>query len=163
MLHSMVREAGPAAEGRLRAWLARRGIIGEAEALLVWERSRYPPFMTAAAGDLIAAQYADRPGLRPTLDTLLQLAHGLGPDVKAQARKRFVTLVARRPFAVVRASTRSRVDLGLRLADAVPDGRSLLNPGSGLGASTVRVALTAPTDLDRPLVDLLRAAYRQNR
>ena len=75
-----------------------------------------PPRPPAEAGGLIAGQYADRPGLRAILDTLLAAAARPGP-VTVQARKTFVSLVTpRRTFAVVQATTKRRVDLGLRLA-----------------------------------------------
>lgn len=158
-----VREAAPEDEAGLRAWLTERGITGYAQMLLVWERFGYPDFMTATSADLIDAQYADRPGLRPILAALIDVARGFGPDVDVQARKGFVTLVARRTFAVIRATTRARVDLGLRLAGAAPDGRRLLPPGSGLGAATVRVAVAGRADLDQEILDLLREAYKENR
>jgi hypothetical protein len=74
----------------------------------------------ADAGDqLIAGQYADRPQLRPILDAVLAALPALGP-VTVQARKTFVSLVPpRRTFAVVQATTRTRVDLGLRKGHAV--------------------------------------------
>lgn len=161
--NARVEEAAPDGEPGLRAWLAERGVTGYAQALLVWERFGYPDFMTSSAGDLIDAQYADRPGLRPVLDALLQEAGALGEDVEIQARKGFVTLVARRTFAVIRVTTRTRVDLGLRLVGAEPDGRRLFAPGAGLGAATVRVALSGPAEVDADVVDLLRAAYEENR
>lgn len=156
-------KAAPATEAALRAWLVERGVTGYAQALLVWERFGYPDFMTAGAQELIDAQYHDRPGLRPILDALLEQARALGPDLAVQARKGFVTLVARRTFAVVRATTRMRVDLGLRLEGARTDGSRLQAPGGGLGAATVRIALAGVGDVDQPVVDLLREAYEENR
>jgi hypothetical protein len=64
--------------------------------------------------DLIDAQYADRPELRPIYDAILDAAKQLG-DVVVQARKTCVSLVSpRRTFARVQPTTRQRVDLGLR-------------------------------------------------
>ena len=75
---------------------------------------------TADAGELIEGQYADRPQLRPILDAVLALLPALGPAT-VQARKTIVSLVSpRRTFAVVRATTKDRADLGLRLDDAEP-------------------------------------------
>ncbi len=161
--NARVREAAAEGEAGLRAWLAEREVTGYAQMLLVWERFGYPDFMTSTATGLIDAQYADRPRLRPILDALLEAARDLGEDVDVQARKGFVTLVARRTFAVIRATTRTRVDLGLRLAGVGPDGRRLLAPGPGLGAATVRLALASPADVDAAAVALLRAAYQENR
>ena len=63
---------------------------------------------------LVARQYADRPGLRPILDAVLAAAAPLGLAT-VEARVTVVSLVSpRRTFASVKATTKSRVDLGLR-------------------------------------------------
>ena len=69
-------------------------------------------------------------------------------------------MVARpKQFAIVRPSTRTRVDVGLRLPGVAP-GERLLEAGSfGSGSITHRVALATPGDVDAELEDWLRAAY----
>ena len=121
-----------------------------------------PGLLTADAGELIDGQYADRPQLRPILDTVLALLPALGP-VTVQARKTIVSLVCpRRTFAVVRATTKDRVDLGLRLDDAEPGGRLQSAKGIGGGGATVRIALRRPEDVDDEVRDLMRRAYQEN-
>ncbi len=116
-------------------------------------------FPVEAAG-LIDAQYADRPHLRPVLDAVLAVLPGLGP-VTVQARKTLVSLVTpRRTFAVVQATTRNRVDLGLRLDTVRPGGRLLA--ARDIGASTVRIGLSVPRDLDEEALGWLRRAYEEN-
>jgi hypothetical protein len=110
--------------------------------------------------ELIDEQYRDRPELRPVLDAILAAVPALGP-VTVQARKTLVSLVTpRRTFAVIQATTRTRVDLGLRLDGQQPAGRLLA--ARDLGATTVRVALTAPRDVDGEVLDWLRRAYQEN-
>ncbi len=122
----------------------------------------YPDFMTADAAELIEGQYADRPQLRPILDAVLTLLPGLGPAT-VQARQTIVSLVSpRRTFAVVRATTKDRVDLGLRLDDAEPGGRLQSAKGIGGGGATVRIALRRPEDIDDEVRDLMRRAYEEN-
>jgi Family of unknown function (DUF5990)/Domain of unknown function (DUF5655) len=157
-----IAEAGLDDEQALREWLAGQGVTGYAQALLVWERFGYPDYMTADADELIEGQYADRPQLRPVLDAVLAVLPELGP-VTVQARKTIVSLVCpRRTFAVVRATTRDRVDLGLRLDDAVPGGRLQSAKGIGGGGATVRIALTGPGDVDDEVRELMRRAYEEN-
>src|SRR2546421_1250931 len=116
----------------LRRWLAEQGVTGYSQRLLVWERFGYPGFMTTAAFDLISRQYADRPQLRPILDAILATLPDVSPVITVQTRKTYISLVSeRRTFAVVQATTKNRVDLGLRLDDARPGGR--LSPGKGIG------------------------------
>jgi hypothetical protein len=155
-----VAESGLGTEQALRAWLAGQGVTGYSQALLVWERFGYPEFLVADSGDLIEGQYADRPKLRPILDAVLAALPELGP-VTVQARKTFVSLVSpRRTFAVVQATTKNRVDLGLRLDGTRPGGRLL--PARDIGAATLRIALTAPEDVDDEVLGWLRRAYDEN-
>jgi hypothetical protein len=114
----------------------------------------------AEAGELIEGQYRDRPQLRPVLDAVLAALPALGP-VTVQARKTLVSLATpRRTFAVVQATTRGRVDLGLRLEHERPGGRLLA--ARDLGAATVRLLLTRPEDLDAEAVGWLQRAYAEN-
>src|SRR5512147_2276335 len=110
-------------EKSLRLWLAGQGVTGYAQSLLVMEKFGYPDFMQASADDLVDGQYADRQELRPIYDAIIQAAAGLD-EVIIQARKTYVSLVTpRRTFARVQATTRTRVDLGLRLEGEKPCGR----------------------------------------
>ena len=114
------------------------------------------------ARELIDGQYADRPQLRPILDAVPALLPALGPAT-VQARRTIVSLVSpRRTFAVVRATTRDRVDLGLRLDGAEPGGRLRSAKGIGGGGATVRIALNRPEDVDEEVRDLMRRAYEEN-
>jgi hypothetical protein len=147
----------------LRAWLKEQGVTGYSQMLLVWERFGYPSFMTAGVDDLIDRQYADRPVLRPVLEAVLDALPRVGPSVVVQARKTYISLVSeRRTFAVVQATTRHRVDLGLRLKDAKVAGRLERAKGVGNGSMTVKLSLTSPKDLDREALVWLRRAYREN-
>ena len=112
------------------------------------------------ADALIAGQYADRPQLRPVFDAVLAALPAVGP-AEVQARKTMVSLVTpRRTFAVIQATTRSRVDLGLRLEHQRPGGRLLA--ARDLGAATVRIALARPEDVDAEVIGWLRRAYTEN-
>jgi hypothetical protein len=158
--NSRVSGAGLADEPALRSWLAGQGVTGYPQALLVWERFGYPDFMTTGADQLIEAQYADRPQLRPVLDAVLAALPSLG-QVTVQARKTFVSLVGpRRTFAVVQATTKNRVDLGLRLDDEKPGGRLLA--ARDIGAANLRIPLTGPGDIDEEVLGWLRRAYAEN-
>lgn len=157
-----VLESGIDTEPELRTWLREREVTGYAQLLLVMERFGYPDFMAATPDELIDRQYADRPELRPILDRLLAEAALLGP-LHVQARKTYVALVSpRRTFAIVKASTSARVDLGLRLAGREPSGR--LEGASSLGNDTitVRIAIASADDIDDETLAWLRDAYTSN-
>jgi hypothetical protein len=157
-----VAQTGLGDEQSVRGWLAEQGVTGYPQALLVWERFGYPDFLTADADELIGGQYADRPALRPVLDTVLGALPALGP-VTIQARKTIVSLVSpRRTFAAVQATTKSRVDLGLRLTDLEPGGRLLAARNLNVGAVNLMVALTGPGEVDEEVLGWLRRAYDES-
>jgi hypothetical protein len=150
-------------EPALRRWLTAQGVTGYSQRLLIWERFGYPRFMTAGIDDLIGRQYQDRPELRPVLDAVLTALPDVGPVVVVQARKTYISLVSeRRTFAVVQASTKNRVDLGLRLKDGKAGGRLQSGHGIGNGSMTVKLTLGAAKELDREALAWLKRAYREN-
>ena len=157
--NARIAEAGPADQAELRAWLKAQGITGYSAMLLRMERFGYPDFMTATADDLVAAQYADRPALRPLYDAVVEAAVDLG-EVTVQARKTYVSLLTpRRTFARIQATTRTRVDVGLRL-DVAPGGR--LKPCRVHDNMPVQFSLEAAGDLDAAAMDWLAKAYAAN-
>ena len=112
------------------------------------------------AEESIDRQYSDRPQFRAVLDGVLAALPPLGP-VTVLARRTVVSLsTPRRVFAVVAATTRSRVDLGLRLDHERPGGRLLA--ARNLGPSTVRIALRRHEDVDAEVLSWLRHAYNEN-
>src|SRR5579863_8093951 len=113
-----------------------------------------PGLLPPEAAGLIDGQYADRPHLRPILDAVLAELPALGP-VTVTAHRTIVSLATpRRIFAVVQATTKNRVDLGLRLHQpgtaqpVVPEPGGRLLPARDLGPATVRIPLTEPAELD---------------
>jgi hypothetical protein len=155
-------EPAPADEAALRDWLERQGVTGYPEMLLVWETFGYPAFLLASADELVDGQYADRPDLRPVFDAVIAAVSGYeGVDV--QARKTYVSLLTpRRTFAIVQASTKKRVDVGLRLGSVEPEGRLLLAKSLGNDAITRRIALESVEDLDDEALRWLRRAYEDS-
>jgi hypothetical protein len=148
-------------EPALRKWLSAAGVTGYAQALLVWETFGYPRFLVADAEELIDKQYADRPQLRPVFDAVLTALPALPGPVTVQARGTLVSLVSpRRTFAVLKPTTKSRIDLGLRLDSTQPEGR--LREAKNLGQATVRIPLTASGDVDDEVRYWLARAYDEN-
>jgi len=83
-------------------------------------------------------------------------------EVIIQARKTYVSLVSpRRTFARVQATTKNRVDLGLRLEGQKPVGR--LAPSRIHETMQFQISLTAPGDFDSEALEWLQKAYDQNR
>jgi hypothetical protein len=144
----------------LKAWLADEGVSGYAGQLLVMERFGYPDFVTTSAGKLIDEQYADRPHLRPIYEAIIRAARDLGEFV-IQVRKGFVSLVTpRRTFARVQATTKSRVDLGLRIEGIKPSGR--LQPSRIHETMKLQISFMKPEEVDAEARRWLKKAYDEN-
>jgi hypothetical protein len=144
----------------LRSWLTMQGVTGYAQSLLVMERFGYPDFLLASGAELIDGQYADRPQLRPILDAILGAATGLG-EIVIQVRKTYVSLVSpRRTFARVQPTTRTRLDLGLRLDGQKPGGR--LRPSRIHQTMKLQISLTGPDEVDAEVLGWLKRAFEQN-
>ena len=161
--NARIREHSFADADELRRWLIERGVSGYPQMLLVMERFGYPDYLTATADDLLEGQYADRPALRPIYDALLAEVSAL-PTVIVQARKGYVSLLTRRrTFAAIQATTRRRVDLGLRLEGPVFAGRLESAAAMGSGQVNARIGLTGVGEIDDEVRALLRRAYEENR
>lgn len=147
-------------EQSLRAWLVQQGVTGYAQSLLVMEHFGYPDFLVASADQLIDGQYADRVQLRPIFDAIINAVLELG-EVTLQARKTYVSLVSpRRTFARVQPTTKTRVDLGLRLEGQKPGGR--LQPSTIHETMKLQISLTSVDQVDAEVLSWLRQAYNEN-
>jgi hypothetical protein len=146
-------------EGTLRAWLTEQGVTGYQQMLMVMERFGYPDYLLASADELLDGQYADRPQLREVFEAVVAAVSTFGP-VDVQARKGYTSLLTpRRTFAAVRPTTKSRVDVALRLDGVAPGGRLLDGKNTAGGGLNLRIALQSVDDLDAEALDLLRRAY----
>jgi hypothetical protein len=155
-----IRESGFSDEAALRRWLAQEGVTGYAQSLLVMETFGYPVHLVASADELLDAQYADRPQLRPILDAIIQATVSLG-QVTIQARKGYVSFISpRRTFVRLRPTTKTRVDVGLRLEGVEPVGR--LTPSTIHETTKVQISLGTPEEVDAEVLDWLQLAYDQN-
>ncbi|MBN1152240.1 MAG: DUF4287 domain-containing protein [Dehalococcoidia bacterium] len=110
---------------------------------------------------LVDAQYAGaKAALRPIYEAVLAAVSAFGPDVEIAPKKTYVSLRRSKQFAIVQASTKTRVDLGLNLKEVAPTER--LEGGNPFGGMcTHRVALTSPAEVDAAVVGWLQQAYDQ--
>lgn len=115
-----------------------------------------------AEADLVSAQYAGaKAGLRPIYETILQEVQQFGSEVEIAPKKTYVSLRRNKQFAIVKPSTKTRVDLGLNLKDVEPTER--LEGGKVFsGMCTHLVRLTDPAGVDEEVVGWLRDAYNQS-
>jgi hypothetical protein len=141
-----------------KAWLQEQGLASNhAAAVLWWEKNGAA--ILSGGGGLIDRQYAGaKAALRPIYDRVAEVIASF-EDVEVGPRGTYVSFGRPKQFALVQPSTRTRVDVGLRLPDVEATER-LADAGSfGSGNITHRVALTAVDDVDAELQGWLRAAY----
>jgi predicted transport protein len=149
----------PAGTHRERhAFLVEQGLSSNhARAVLWW--AKHGAALVDGRGELIDRQYAGKEALRPIYERLAEFIVGLGEDVDAGPRGTYVSFDRPKQFALVRPSTKTRIDVGLRLPGVAPTER-LRDAGSfGSGNITHRVALASPDEIDAELEGWLRDAY----
>lgn len=125
-----------------------------------WSAVRFRPAEHETVSDALEAQYAgSKAALRPIYERVLAVVNGFGGDVTLGVRKTYVAFARGKQFAVVQPTTRTRVDVGLKLPGAPFGGRLEPAANTGSGSMTHRVPLTAVEDVDDELTGWLRAAY----
>ncbi|OGN87187.1 MAG: hypothetical protein A2X23_12375 [Chloroflexi bacterium GWC2_73_18] len=152
---------GPATRRQRVEWLKAVHGLGHGQAeQIAWRIDRPPGEVPPTDEQLIEAQYTGpKASLRPIYERLAEAIRALGPDAAAEARQTYVSLVRRRQFGLIAASTRTRIDLGLRLPGVAPVGRLQPAGSFGSGQVTHRVGLGSPGEVDAEVVGWLRAAY----
>jgi Domain of unknown function (DUF5655) len=158
-----IKEEAPLGDAAaLKDWLRERGVSGYPAMLLGFETFGYPDYLQMDAQELIDGQYRDREQLRPIYDRLVEVALDLG-QVELQARKTYVALIGpKRTFASIQATTRSRIDVGLRLDGVAPEGRLEVARSIGQSSMTHKLAIASLGDIDAEAVAWLRQAYEAN-
>jgi hypothetical protein len=112
-----------------------------------------------AGEDLVAAQYTgEKAALRPMYDAIMTAVTAFGGDVEVSPKKTYVSLRRSKQFALVQASTKTRIDVGLNLKGVAPAGR-LEASGSFNAMCTHRVRVEGAADVDTSLIAWLRDAY----
>lgn len=144
----------------LRAWLRPQGVTGYGATVLVMERFGYPDWASASAYELLENQYADRAQLRPIYDAIIEAVSDMGVFT-IQMRKTYVSLLTgRRTFARIRPSTKTRVDLGLRLEGQEVIGR--LRPCKLQETMKVMLSFNSAEEVDAEAIEWLRRAFDEN-
>lgn len=109
--------------------------------------------------DLVSAQYAGpKQVLRPIYDAVEKMVRGLGKDVEISPKKTCVSFRRSKQFALIQASTKDRVDIGINLK-GVPPGPRLEASGSFNAMVSHRVRLANRNDVNNELKGWLKKAY----
>lgn len=159
-----VQESGvdPLDQNAVRRWLdTEHGLLQNTRWAIADAAATAAGWVRPTRQEYADAQYTGaKAALRPIFDRLAAQLMALGPDVQVEGRSTYVPFVRGRQFAAIAASTRRRVDLGLRFTD--PPSSTRLAPAKGLAQATHVVAITSPDEIDDELRTLLHTAYEQN-
>lgn len=113
---------------------------------------------TVASDDLITAQYAGKESLKPIYEKLITIVNALGDDVSISPKKGSVSVIRKHQFALIKPSTKTRIDLGLKLKGVEAQG--ILEPSGPFGTMcTHRIQLTDIAEVSKDVHTWLSKAY----
>ena len=126
----LVQDEGPRTEKERRAWLKAEHGLGTNAAWWIAERAEGKgtadgdpeAYLKAAEGYVEAMFGGKKSGLKPIYEKILELARGLGQDVRICPCKTIIPLYRQHVFAEIRPSTQ-RIDLGFALGNLEPVGK----------------------------------------
>ena len=161
---------GPADESGRRAWLKEKHGLGTNTAWWLAERAmgkpndeENPEVYLAAADRYMEEQYSGKKAaLRPIFDALYTRARALGKDVRICPCKTMVPLYRNHVFGQIKATTNTRIDLGLALAKHTGKLPARLIDTGGAAKKdriTHRIAIQAPGEVDDTVLKWLARAY----
>jgi hypothetical protein len=169
---TFVRAEGPVDEKAAAAWLKEKHGLGTFVAKWLAERAHQKEMGLADESPEryleCAPTYVDRQfqgkkaALRPIYDALLAKALKLGKDAKACPCETIVPLYRERVFAQLKATTNTRLDLGLALKAYEGKLPARLVDTGGLAKKdriTHRIELTSPDEIDAFVDRWLKTAY----
>lgn len=110
---------------------------------------------------LVENQYNGKENLLPVYELLMRIITALGDDITLAPKKDSVSLIRKRQFALIKAATKTRIDLGLKFKNK-PVGGRLENSGPFGAMCTHRVQLFTTTDVDSELTGWIREAFEES-
>ncbi len=145
----------------VRNWLKKQGVLQNSQWTIADAAARAAGWERPSVEGYIESQYTgEKSNLRPIFDALREIIEGLGEDVSVEGRGGYTPIVRKRQFAAIQASTKTRVDLGLRFKQS-PDS-DLLSTSSLPGQSTHKIGLNSLEQITEEVIALIRLAYEQN-
>lgn len=156
---AFVRGSGLEKHGEMVAWLKSEHGFTHGYANFVSLKAREADAGSHDADDLVAAQYGKgKEGLKPIYDRLIAEISTFGDDIEVAPKKANVSLRRKKQFALIQPSTKTRIDLGLKLPGKDLTDR-LENSGPFGTMCTHRVRLESGDDIDAEVLGWLREAY----
>ncbi len=156
----VARRKGLSTRKALVDWLMKEQGLGRVAANMVASRVEGQTGYSDPAA-LLAGMFAGpKAALRRLYDELVKAATSLGADVQVMPCRTQVTLRRTRQFAWIKASSATRLDLGLALPGIKPAGRLL--PVAGTNEQDrvrLRIAVASIEEIDAEVKRWLKTAY----
>ena len=108
--------------------------------------------------DLVTKQYEKKPDLLPIYEKLIKEVMKFGKDVEIAPKKAYVSLRAKTQFALIQPSTKTRLDIGIKLKDE-PTTERLETSASFNSMVSHRVRVNSINEIDKALIGWLKKAY----
>jgi hypothetical protein len=159
---STVQRDGPADRREMVAWLKSEHQLGTVTANFIAAEAVGNSIEAAYAdeGALLSEMFAgDRAALRPIYDQLAETARKVGEDVELTVCKTYVGIRRGKQFAMLKPTTRTRVDIGLVLPRIKAEGRLVKAGSIGNDRMTHRIEITTAKEIDGEVKRWLKAAY----
>jgi predicted transport protein len=108
---------------------------------------------------LVEAHYAKgKEHLRPIYDKLVEIISGFGDDIELVPMKAYVSVRRNKQFACIQPTTKTRMDVGIKMKKGYEPTERLLEGGfNGMVSHLVKVSDIA--EVDDELVSWLKQAY----
>jgi hypothetical protein len=160
---ALAKKSGPKDRNQLAAWLKSEHNLGTVTAKFIAADASGKSLADTYGdeGALLDGMYKDdRAALRPLYDRLAETARKVAPDVELTVCKTYVGIrSSRRQFAMIKPTTKTRVDLGLALPGLAAAGRLLPAGSIGNDRMTHRLEITTGKEIDGEVKKWLKAAY----
>lgn len=159
---ALTKKDGPADRREMVAWLKLEHGLGTVTANFVAAEAVGKSIESTYAdeGALLEGMFAgDRAALRPLYEKLAETARKIGDDVEVTVCKTYVGIRRGRQFAMLRPTTKTRVDVGLALPKVKPEGRLVKAGSIGNDRMTHRIEITTGREIDVEVKRWLKAAY----
>jgi hypothetical protein len=112
--------------------------------------------------DLVLEQYKGKETLLTMYAVLLNVINSFGNDIQIAPKKANVSLRTSKQFVLIQPTTKTRIDLGLKLRNRPVAGR-LESSGPFGTMCTHRIQLTDVSQIDEEVVGYMRDAYEESK
>ncbi|MGZ2370439.1 DUF5655 domain-containing protein [Ancylomarina sp. YFZ004] len=112
--------------------------------------------------DLVINQYQGKEDLKEIYDSLIEIVVGFGDDVVVTPKKGSVSIIRKKQFLLIKPATKTRIDLGLKLAGKELSQR-LEDSGPFGTMCTHRVKISEIKEIDNELKNWIKEAYEKSK